>query len=96
MPDIDGTAVRVVELAGESGELVFCHPTIVRCVAPNRGAQPRFMRVRQQLTTRARREFLIRAMHPRYDAGPLRTSKSPVVWDDGALPMRAPAMGRKA
>lgn len=63
--EIDGVPVRVVELTGEPGDMVFCHPAIAHCVAPNRGAQPRFMRIKQQLTTHAGREFLNRAMHLR-------------------------------
>lgn len=47
--EIDGVAVRVVELTGAPGDMVFCHPTIVHAVAPNCGAQPRFMRIKQQL-----------------------------------------------
>jgi hypothetical protein len=62
--EIEGVAARVVELTGEPGDMVFCHPTIVHCAAPNRGAQPRFMRIKQQLTTHAGREFLNRSMHP--------------------------------
>jgi hypothetical protein len=63
--EIDGVPIRVVELTGEPGDMVFCHPAIVHCGAPNRGAQPRFMRIRQQLMTHAGQAFLNRAMHPR-------------------------------
>jgi hypothetical protein len=63
--EIDGVAARVVELTGEPGDMVFCHPAIVHCVAPNRGAQPRFMRIRQQLTTHEGQRLLSRSMHPR-------------------------------
>jgi hypothetical protein len=31
--------------------MVFCHPAIVHCAAPNRGAWPRFMRIKQQFLT---------------------------------------------
>jgi ectoine hydroxylase-related dioxygenase (phytanoyl-CoA dioxygenase family) len=48
--EIDGVPVRVVELTGEPGDMVFCHPTIVHCASPNHGAQPRFMRI-AQITT---------------------------------------------
>lgn len=46
---IDGVPLRVVELTGEPGDMVFCHPAIVHCIAPNCGEQPRFMRIRQLL-----------------------------------------------
>ena len=36
---VDGVPLRVVELTGEPGDMVFCHPVMVHCVAPNRGAQ---------------------------------------------------------
>jgi hypothetical protein len=49
--DLEGIASRVVELTGEPGDMVLCHPSIVHCVAPNRGAAPRFMRIKQQLMT---------------------------------------------
>jgi len=42
---IDGIPIRVVELTGEPGDMVFCHPTLVHCVSPNHGTQPRFMRI---------------------------------------------------
>ena len=46
----------------EPGDMVFCHPAMVHCRAPNRGTWPRFMRIRQQFLTheaRARlRDFL--------------------------------------
>ncbi len=41
---IDGTAVRVVELTGEAGEVVLTHPWVLHCRAPNCGQAPRFMR----------------------------------------------------
>jgi hypothetical protein len=56
--DIDGIDARVVELSGEPGDMVFCHPAIVHCIAPNRGDRPRFMRIRQQLTTHGGRGLL--------------------------------------
>lgn len=49
--NIDGVAVRVIELTGAPGDMVFCHPAIGHCVAPNCGDQPRFMRIKQQLLT---------------------------------------------
>jgi hypothetical protein len=38
--------------------MVFCHPVIVHCAAPNRGARPRFMRIKQQFLTREGRALL--------------------------------------
>jgi len=49
---VDGVPLRVVELAGEPGDMVFCHPLIVHCTAPNRGSRPRFMRIKTQILTR--------------------------------------------
>jgi hypothetical protein len=43
--EIDDIHLRVVELSGEPGDMVLCHPTIVHCVSPNCGAWPRFMRI---------------------------------------------------
>jgi hypothetical protein len=55
---IDGVPLRVVELTGEPGDMVFCHPCMVHCGAPNRGSQPRFMRIKQQVFSReGRRRF---------------------------------------
>lgn len=48
---IDDVALRVVELTGEPGDMVFCHPLMVHCAAPNRGTWPRFMRIKQQVLT---------------------------------------------
>ena len=45
---VDGVPLRVVELTGEPGDMVFCHPVMVHCAAANRGAQPRFMRIKTQ------------------------------------------------
>jgi hypothetical protein len=55
---VDGVPLRVVELTGEPGDMVFCHPAIVHCAAPNRGAWPRFMRIKQQFLTHEGRELL--------------------------------------
>lgn len=63
--DVDGILARVVELTGEPGDMVFCHPTIVHCASPNRGAEPRFMRIKQQVMTHRGQAFLSRAIHPR-------------------------------
>jgi phytanoyl-CoA dioxygenase PhyH len=48
---VDGVPLRVVELTGEPGDMVFCHPVMVHCAAPNRGERPRFMRIKQQFLT---------------------------------------------
>jgi hypothetical protein len=60
--DVDGVAVRVVELTGEPGDMVFCHPAIVHCASPNHGAEPRFMRIKAVMTHEGQR-FLSGAMH---------------------------------
>jgi hypothetical protein len=49
---VDGVPLRVVELTGEPGDMVLCHPAMVHCRAPNAGARPRFMRIKQQFRTR--------------------------------------------
>jgi hypothetical protein len=59
--EIDGVPARVVELTGEPGDMVVCHPSIVHCISPNRGAQPRFMRIKQRLTAHAGRTNLSRS-----------------------------------
>ena len=57
---IDGVPLRVVELTGQPGDMVFCHPCLAHCGAPNRGERPRFMRIKQQLLTPQGREGLKR------------------------------------
>lgn len=42
---VAGVPVRVVELAGEAGDVVIGHPWLLHCGAPNCGAAPRIMRV---------------------------------------------------
>ncbi len=54
---VEGVPLRVVELTGEPGDMVFCHPVMVHCVAPNRGTRPRFMRIKTEITTREGREL---------------------------------------
>jgi hypothetical protein len=54
---VDGVPLRVVELTGEPGDMVFCHPVMVHCVAPNRGTRPRFMRIKTQVLTHDGREL---------------------------------------
>jgi Phytanoyl-CoA dioxygenase (PhyH) len=63
--DLDGIAARVVELTGEPGDMVFCHPTMVHCVAPNHGSRPRFMRIKQQVMTDEGRRLVTGARRPR-------------------------------
>jgi len=58
--NVEGVPLRVVELTGEPGDMVFCHPAMVHCVAPNRGARPRFMRIKQQVLTDEGRRLLSR------------------------------------
>jgi hypothetical protein len=54
---VEGVPLRVVELTGGPGDMVFCHPVMVHCAAPNRGTRPRFMRIRTQILTHAGREL---------------------------------------
>jgi hypothetical protein len=54
---IDGVPLRVAELTGEPGDMVFCHPLMVHCKAPNRGTRPRFMRIKTQVLTREGRRL---------------------------------------
>jgi hypothetical protein len=63
---VDGVPLRVVELTGEPGDMVFCHPVMVHCRAQNRGARPRFSRIKQQLLTHQGRELLRRLERPRW------------------------------
>jgi hypothetical protein len=55
---VEGVPLRVVELTGEPGDMVFCHPVMVHCVNQNRGARPRFMRIKPQVLTYEGRELL--------------------------------------
>jgi hypothetical protein len=54
---VDGAPLRVVELTGEPGDMVFFHPVMVHCVAQNRGAWPRFMRIKTRILTHEGREL---------------------------------------
>ena len=36
---VDGVPLRVVELTGEPGDMVFCHPVMVHCRAPKQAPQ---------------------------------------------------------
>jgi hypothetical protein len=64
---VEGVPLRVVELTGEPGDMVFCHPVMVHCRAQNRGARPRFMRIKQQLLTHQGRKLRseLERPHPR-------------------------------
>jgi hypothetical protein len=42
--DVHGTAVQVVELTGEPGDAVLCHPMILHAASPNCRPTPRMMR----------------------------------------------------
>jgi hypothetical protein len=55
--NVEGVPLRVVELTGEPGDMVFCHPLMVHCVAPNRGPRPRFMRIKTQVLTHEGRKL---------------------------------------
>ena len=61
---VGGVPLRVVELTGEPGDMVFCHPAMVHCSAPNRGVRPRFMRIKQQFLTHEGRKLLRRLIRP--------------------------------
>ena len=63
---VEGVPLRVVELTGEPGDMVFCHPLIVHCAAPNRGARPRFMRIKQQFLTLEGRRLLRTLKRPHW------------------------------
>jgi hypothetical protein len=54
---VEGVPLRVAELTGEPGDMVFCHPVMVHCAAPNRGMRPRFMRIKTQVLTHEGREL---------------------------------------
>ena len=54
---VEGVPLRVVELTGEPGDMVVCHPVMVHCAATNRGPRPRFMRIKTEVLTREGREL---------------------------------------
>ena len=43
--DIDGIPARVVELVGEPGDAVICHPSLLHAASMNCTDAPRFMHV---------------------------------------------------
>ena len=79
---VGGVPLRLVELTGEPGDMVFCHPVMVHCVGPNRGQRPRFMRIKTAVLTREGRELRdrleaadqARLTSSRAAAGPTTTS----------------------
>jgi hypothetical protein len=61
---VEGVPLRVVELTGEPGDMVVCHPVMVHCRAPNRGVRPRFMRIKQQLLSHQGRKLRSASQRP--------------------------------
>ncbi len=57
---VEGVPLRVVELTGEPGDMVFCHPAMLHSVAPNRGTRLRFMRIKTPVIADEGRELLDR------------------------------------
>jgi hypothetical protein len=45
--------------------MIFCHPVMVHCAAPNRSARPRFMRIKTQILTHEGRELRDTLERPR-------------------------------
>ena len=81
---VDGVPLRVVELTGEPGDMVFCHPVMVHCAAPNRGTRPRFMRIKTQVLTREGRE-----LSDRWNVRPRSRPAEPLpakTWSAGTRP----------
>lgn len=44
---INGVKLRVVEISGSAGDIVFTHPWLLHSPAPNCGEVPRFMRIQR-------------------------------------------------
>jgi hypothetical protein len=61
---VERVPLRVVELTGEPGDMVVCHPVMVHCRAPNRGVRPRFMRIKQRLLTHQGRQLQRQSQRP--------------------------------
>jgi hypothetical protein len=61
---VEGVPLHVVELTGEPGDMVICHPVMVHCRAQNRGVRPRFMRIKQQLLTHQGRKLQTESQRP--------------------------------
>lgn len=49
--------LRVVELTGEPGDMVFCHPLLIHSGAQNCRSAPRMVRIKQQLMSREARRL---------------------------------------
>ncbi len=49
--DLDGVAVRVVDLTGEPGDIVLQHRLVAHCAAPNCSDRARLMRVSRPMRT---------------------------------------------
>jgi len=41
----EGVNLRVAELTGKAGDVIFCHPWLLHVPGPNAGYMPRFMRI---------------------------------------------------
>jgi len=53
--EVEGVALRVVELTGEPGDAYVCDPLLVHCVAPNCNERPRMMRIQMVYNRASRR-----------------------------------------
>ena len=42
--EVDGVPLQIVELTGEPGDAVLCHPAVLHAVSMNCSTVPRFMR----------------------------------------------------
>ena len=83
---VEGVPLRVVELTGEPGDMVFCHPVMVHCVAPNRGTRPRFMRIKTEVLTHEGRELSSSLRQPpNGEAGAGRSCPGPAALSRVAL-----------
>ena len=49
---VDGVPLQVIELTGEPGDAVLCHPSIIHAKSPNYSDRPRFMRVKAVVAKR--------------------------------------------
>ena len=53
--EVEGIALRVVELTGAAGDAYVCDPLLAHCVAPNCAERPRMMRIQMVYNRAARR-----------------------------------------
>ena len=44
LTDVEGVPTQVVELTGEPGDVVLCHPWLIHNISPNTSDRPRMMR----------------------------------------------------